>query len=326
MNTNRFNTLRPSSSLGEYPQPYLGLLPMEYYGLVKDVINVNTIEDTSRLLERIKLPDGVVIATAGSDGKLERHTQSKTELIVIQKSSSLQGDELLKNFFEKEQLAKLFDTGPSNQIDTKNLDESTPMSFAFNDSNTIFPDRTLNMLPIHPTDENSLDVFFQARERTLIEMSSDKRIKSRLKSQLREYKRAMRTGQYRNIPLFDTENSEQYYSEAWPAYTTGFKVPFLRTVQRKLDVLTTQLGNGKDWSIIARELPTSTLDRIDYLAKSNIIPLSSATKASEAYAWFLQEYHCIQETYKQSEAPMKLVYDPLLFETHKKSIESFSSL
>ena len=315
-----------NSSQEELFKPFLGLSPLEYYGLVKDVINVNTINDIARLLETIELPKGVVVATVGSDGKLERHAQSKTELIVLQKSSELQGAERIREFFEEVHFGELFDTGPDDQIDVKNLDAGIPLSYAFNDSDTIFPDRTLNMLPVYPTDPENMEVFLQAREMTLIEMSQDKRIKSRLKNQLREYRRAMRTGEYRNMPLFDTEKSEQYYSEAWPAYATGFKVPFLRPVQRKLDILTLNLEGKKDWSEVARELPTSTLDRIDYLSAHSIVPVHEATAANEAYAWFLQEYHCIQEAYKQSGETMTLEYDRSAFEAYQRSIENFLSL
>jgi len=301
------------------------LNPTEYYGLVTDAVNPNNLEAISRQLELIDLPDGVLVSVAGSDGKLEQHAQSKTELIVIQEESSLNGDVILQDFFGSEHYLELFDTGPCGVIDTKSLDQNVPLSYAFGDANTAYPDRTLNMFPLHPLTESGLDLYLRTRERTLEEMSRDKSIKGKLKDQLRSYKRSMKTGEFRHIPIFDYSRHVQYYSEMWPAYSTGFKTAFLRAVQRKLDLLTINLGSTKDWNEVAREMPTTTLGRLEYLAEANVITRNSAVLTAEAYAWFLQQYHYIQEVYKINQEPTELPFDPVLFERYSQSIEHFSN-
>lgn len=318
----------PSGTLGpcEDPFSFSKLDPAEYYGLVTDAINFNSLEDIARRLESIDLPQGVLLAVAGSDGKLERHTQSKTELIVIQENENLNGAAILQDFFGKERYRELFDTGPDDVIDTKNLDQDTPLSYAFGNPKELYPDRTLNALPIYPLSANGLDLYFRLRMRTLEEISESKRVKDKMKEQLASYRRSMNTGQYRRIPIFDTDQHVQYYSEMWPAYSMGFKTGFLRTVQRKLDLLTIELGKFKTWGEVAYEMPTTTLGRLDYLSKVGIISTEDMTTTSEAYAWFLQQYHHIQEKYKQNNEPTELSYDPKSFKTYRLSVERFSSL
>lgn len=317
-----------SSGLNTYEEipPFRRLNPAEYYGLVTDAINSNNLEDIARKLESIELPKGVLIAVAGSDGKLERHAQSKTELIVLQENRNLGGTAVLQNFFGKNHYRELFDTGPDDIIDTKSLDQETPLSCAFDNPQELYPDRTLNVLPVHPISDDCHDLYFRVRAKTLEEMSTNKRIKDKMKEQLAGYRRSMNTGEYRHIPIFNAEQHVQYYSELWPAYSTGFKTSFLRTVQRKLDLLTIVLGEKMDWNEVARQMPTTTVGRLEYLSHTGVIPPSIALATSEAYAWFLQQYHSIQEQYKQSGEPVELSYDPELFASYRQSINYFSSL
>jgi hypothetical protein len=58
----------------------------------------------------------------------------------------------------------------------------------------------------------------------------------------------------------------------------------------------------------------------------NIVSEEEAAKASGAYAWFLQQYHSIQEDYKQERGPITLAYDPDEFEKHSRAVEEFSKI
>jgi hypothetical protein len=319
------NSTHELNECGNTPS-FSELDPAEYYGLVTDAINYNSLADITRKLESIDLPKGVVIAAIGSDGKLERHTQSKTELIVLQESADLNGASILQDFFGKECYGELFDSGPDSMIDTKNLNENMPLAYAFNNPNELYPDRTLNMLPVSPISDDCLNLYFRARLRTLEEMSTNRHIKNKMKEQLASYRRSMNTGEYRRIPIFNTEQHVQHYSEMWPAYSTGFKTGFLRVVQRKLDLLTITLGNKKSWDEVAYTMPTTTIGRLMYLSDAGIISPEVSLATGDAYAWFLQQYHCIQEQYKQNGEPTELLYDPDLFEKYRESISYFSNL
>ena len=312
---------------GETPfLPFENLNPMEYYGLIVDGVNHSNIEDLTIRLEHIALPDGVVVAAVGSDGKLERYAQSKTELIIIEESESLQADIILKEHFKDEGYSTIFDVGPEDQIDVKVLDSPSPVSYAFNDAQSLYPDRILNAFPVFPVSNEGLDLYYKARQKVLVEMSENKKVRTELKDQLRSYKRSMQTGEFRRIPIFDRDNHVQYYSELWPAYSTGFKAAFLRAIQRKLDVFTVELGHTQSYEETARTMPTTTLGRLDYLAERGVIDEEIASSAGYAYAWFLQQYHRIQEDYKQKMQPTQLSFDAVDFDTHNQAACRFVQL
>lgn len=315
-----------SDSPEDFSYHFERLSPLEYYTLVKESINYNHIKDLECKLDGIELPPGVLITTVGSDGKLEQHMQSKTEMIVIQEEQDLNGDNLLRDFFGANNYREVFDTGDGGVIETKSFDSEVCFSYAFGDPSTVYPDRVLNAHPLYPITGEGLEVYFRSREKVLVEMSTEKRIKNQLKSQLRSYKRSMRTGEYRRVKTFDNDEGLQYYNEEWPEYTTGFKVPFLRSVQRKLDLFTINIGDIKSWNEVAREIPTNTLGRLDYLADLGVIPHHEALSVGEAYAWFLQQYHCVQERYKDSNREVAAPYDKRAFDTYRKDIERFANL
>lgn len=306
--------------------PFEDLNPLEYYGLVTGGINFNQLSDLSGLLEGLELPGRAVIAAVGSDGKLERHTQSRTELVVIQADSSLRCEEYLKEFFQPTRYGELFDVDDNGRIDTKSFNEAVQFSYARGDRNSIYPDRVLNSVPVYPTTEEALTLHTEARKKVLEEMSSDKRTRDEMKTQLRTYKRSMNTGEFRRVPTFDEAESLQYYSELWPDYAVGFKSSFLRAVQRKLDLLTLQLDGQKSWQDVARTMPTTTNGRLNYLAEAGIVAPDVTATTKEAYAWFLQRYHHIQEAYKQTGAPVALPFDPEAFAAYRQSIDRFVTL
>jgi hypothetical protein len=167
------------SSLEAPFSAFQDLSPTEYYGLVTDEINFNHLSDLYRL--------------------------SQTELVVIQESTELNGDAILRDFFGKDHYRELFDVGDEGAIDTKAFDTDGTFSYAYDDSDIIYPDRVLNSYPVYPLTESGLALYCRARERTLAEMSGSKLIRKEMKDQLRDYKRAMQTGIYRKARAFDTD-------------------------------------------------------------------------------------------------------------------------
>ncbi len=305
---------------------FTDLDPTEYYGLVTDEINFNHLNDLHRLLEGVDLPDGVLIATCGSDGKLEQHAQSQTELVVVQKHANLNGDAVLRSFFGKDRYRELFDVGDNDAIDMKSLDTEDTFSYAYDNPDIVYPDRVLNSYPVYPLTADALDLYYQARIRTLDEMSSSRPIRKEMKGQLRDYKHAMQTGVYRRARAFDTDRHVQYYSEIPEQYTLGFKTSFIRAVQRKLDLLTISLKDKKTREEVAKTMPTTTVGRLAYVAEAGIVPFDVAAPASEAYAWFLQQYHFVQENYKGNGVPTEMPYDPKAFAKYSQDIERLVTL
>jgi hypothetical protein len=69
-----------------------------------------------------------------------------------------------------------------------------------------------------------------------------------------------------------------------------------------------------------------TVGRIEYLSEAGFMPPDLASSTTEAYAWFLQQYHFAQENYKENGVPTEIPYDPETFATYSQDIERFVSL
>lgn len=231
----------------------------------------------------------------GSDGKGERHPQSKTEMIL------LLGRENPK--LEREIIQKVRDInneGFLGLMETKVVGGDEEMLSFFRRSRlSVYPDRVLNSCFL--AGDNQL--YFQARRQVLEEMTN-KRIKEEMKEQLRQYKKAIETGEYRGLKVFSEERREQYYFESSNPKETrfGFKISFLRAVQRKLDLQTAQLAESKkeELDALAQNLPTSTVERIGYFSRRGFLDPNFAPKLQRAYLWFLKNYHCAQESFSDN--------------------------
>src|SRR3989344_6835857 len=62
---------------------YTDLSPTEYVGMIQSS-NHDTQQDLRGVLKKLPLEKDQCLVVAGSDGKGERHSQSKTEFVVIQ--------------------------------------------------------------------------------------------------------------------------------------------------------------------------------------------------------------------------------------------------
>jgi hypothetical protein len=105
-------------SNGEF-QALLDLDPEEYYGCV------HTINENRRIIlgERFeKMPidpqtDAVIVT--GSDGKSERHTQSKTEMTLITTKDTDEGGQEIADWFRTKyarDISEQFDVSPTTRL------------------------------------------------------------------------------------------------------------------------------------------------------------------------------------------------------------------
>lgn len=301
--------------------------PTEYSGLVQ-VVCMNNMRIMQAMLTPIPFGRDNCVIISGSDGKLERHPQSKSDLVMVGRDKKDCPLKRVLDHIGEEEYQRLFDIGPVGQPETKALNQEDPISHAFNRRELVYPDRILNAQLII----GSRGLFQEMRYRVLREMVGDhpelKRIREELKSQLSSYKKGIETGKYRHVPVYDRQLGVQYYDEDPTCSRYGFKHTFLRAVQRKMDlVTTTALQRGYvdlDEAVVG--MPTNTCDRIEFFKQACVLPNGVADDAADAYSWFLREYHKAQEGYKVSGRPITASFDIEEFETHRGAVQGLLNL
>ena len=100
---------------------------------------------------------------------------------------------------------------------------------------------------------------------------------------------------------------------------------FLRAVQRKLDLLTTRalrenLATPDD---LAMTLPVTTVDRLEFFSRIGLISSELEDPLTDAYLWFLREYHRIQEIYKNTKRAVELPFNRHDFEHNSAVVSEF---
>ena len=299
----------------------------EYGGLL-ETIGVNWRNELKERLTDALFDDELLrgkqycFITPGSDGKKERHPQSKTELILLlrQKDPQLVGEvEQRMETIRREG----FVLGP---VETKIVGkEESSLSF-FNDlPQRVYPDRVLNSYLLMGDSR----LYLEARRQILEEMKGGK-VRKKMRNQLKQYRKAIETGEYRGLEVFSEEKGEQYYFENSDTKQIrfGFKIAFLRAVQRKLDLLTVGLieEGDKNINMLAKSLPANTTERIDYLVKRGLLDQGFASRLQIAYLWFLKNYHKAQETFSKNKHQRAVVpFDKNRFATEKEVIMEFVS-
>lgn len=303
------------------------LPPIEYYGAVL-VFNKQRLSQLGLSLAYFPLPTSSAIIAVGSDGKLERHPQSKTELVVVVPSNGDKGSRLSKNlsrYLHHIVKDSSFDFPFNGVLEYKVVGNpaSPPLSYFLGRESSVYPDRIMNSQLV-AGDEG---LFTKLRQQVLEEIGDEgplgKRIRRKMRQQLKDYKRAQWTGYYRQKMIFDLQENLQFYNEANDDMRTGFKMSHLRSVQRKLDILTAasvQRGLLPINPQTVRNLPTNTRDRLDYF--SELINFN-VNELAEAYLWFLQRYHQIQECYKNKRTAVSLEFDRGLFDRYNQVINQF---
>lgn len=336
---------RSNEHLGQlaFPNPYSTIHDREYGEMVYHE-NTDAINTLRVKLEGFKLPKDTCLILAGSDGKKERHIQSKMDLVFVRETNDGRdvGQELVdwyEKHYGKGSFLHDFDARVEGKPEVKYLnpdetnegDEEQPLiSHAHigqfvRATTSIFPDRALNTIYVSGNHE----IYTKAIIKVLDELKLPL-VRRVLMKQLKEYKKAIVSGEYRGQKLFEVDEASpigfEYYNEDPKSYSTGLKTPFLRAVQRKLDLLTSDLLLSKDNDFIFRfaaNLPSNTIERMKYLQENGgfVIP----DDVVDAYLWFLRTYHQAQEEYKIVKEKVTVKFDTQEFIQHKKAILRFVS-
>lgn len=206
-------------------------------------------------------------------------------------------------------------------------DDTETLSYAFNDQDLIYPDRVLHSRLLIGSEE----IYTQAILKILNEIIDKGRIYEHIRQQLKGYEKTLEKGIYRDGRVFSWEEGTQYYQENEDPklLRLGFKMGPIRAVQRGLDLITFKaLRNNEQLKerIISRYIEggfSNTMKRIEFLIEIGLIPKDLGDKLIEAYYWFLQQYHQIQENYKQTRRPVELTFDIALGAKYRHIIEKF---
>ncbi|HKZ35490.1 MAG TPA: hypothetical protein VJ242_02135 [Patescibacteria group bacterium] len=303
--------------------PYKDLSPIEYVGMMRTV-NENAVDHLRQIFQDLPLAKDQCVVTIGSDGKGERHGQSKTEFMVIQ-------NELHPPIVPmqiRRDLSKSLHRNVDSNIELKTLEDDRLLSLAFKNRKLVYPDRVLNAGFIIGNQE----IFHEARKRVLQEMTAagpeSRRLREYMERQLWRYKKSIKTGLSRDVETFSASEGWQYYNETPPHTGFGFKHGFLRATQRKFDILTARWIKQGVVTIdrLVEDLPTNTYEKFDYFSSMNLLSPNLARGASEAYAWFLQQYHQVQETYQETREPVVLDFSTRALHEHAHPLTRFLNL
>jgi hypothetical protein len=252
----------------------------------------------------------------GSDGKGERHTQSKTEIVFIQ-------DDQTDKYLDPRHLVEEFEkiTGMiffsnfftnSNKLPRIKKIGRDVLSWVDQNSNLVYPDRLFNSKLI--CGDNS--IFQKIRENIAIEMGLipglSGKIRREIRNQRNRHFETCQSGISRMETCFDQEY--QYYDEGKTIGKYGFKHGFIRLIQRNLDLRTQASLRDKIISINKiSNLPVNTVERIMFFSKDQ-------KSLCEAYLWFLQKYHQVQEEYKERKSLAVMSYDKYSFKENSEII------
>jgi hypothetical protein len=275
------------------------------------------------LTSEISLDKDAAIVLVGSDGKGERQFQSKSDLVFLGMSNF--DPDLAKYFYDCLRRQKLMDSIEEYKDLSKGiylLDGEIPLSYVTGNKSAVYPDYLLHSRMICGDDK----LHNQVRHEVVREMTGNnelgRRIREKMRDQLNLQRGAISQGIYREGVLFDDQF--QYYSETQP-FSYGFKFPFLRTIQRRLDFtlisIVNDIGIG---NFDVANYPTATVDRIKYFIEQGVMDLEQGMHIREAYLWFLQRYHEIQNNYLKAQEPTKLVYDKEKFKYYSELVKQFS--
>lgn len=285
-----------------------------------------------------------IIVAVGSDGKLERYTQSQTELVLIYHHDRPEIKIAVQDFFANfsDNLMLEDGLGLTNEMQTtpftyvekdglETIEGLHKFSYINGDKKAAFPDFLLNSTLLCGDSE----VFIKLKRAIYLETNTTKRIRSAMKSQTSEYRFVCRTGRLSNsdsAPVLFQITSDgvgiQYYDESVTCF--GFKIGPIRLVQRTLDRIFTKLAKDTEIlnDIIDSKLGSNTAERITYLARKQILNEDFAAELISAYFWFLKEYHKVQRKYMEQSGSRMVAttFDVVAFNHYMGIVDEFGQL
>ena len=301
---------------------FKALDPDEYAGLVQ-VVNGNNHRELSNRLARLGNHD-LCIMTVGSDGKQERHSQSRAELAIVH-TGALRFDPQLE-------IARALHEDVTNYnleaTEVRRLDEpELVLSYAFGNPNSVYPDRLLNSSFV----VGNRDIWLRTRRQVLSEMSGESSVSARIRRHLRKqvqlYRQALERGTYAGHTIFNQEDGVMFYDEDPLHYRVAIKMSHLRLVQRHLDRLVAHglVNNNLTIEQTSAELPAETTVRIAYLADAGLIKEGvDAGELIYGYEWCLQQYHLCQQRFKQRRTLSEVHFDKEVFASISELLYNFS--
>lgn len=269
--------------------------PMEYKEYLSDLNDSYLRETRQKLLpiENFLIQRDLCAIVVGSDGKKERHPQSKIEVMYVQsegKGDIITPSVIASTFIETtgKRYSDVFDVEINGSPVSARIGTDV-LSYVLGDQNRIYPDRILNSRFVL----GDQDIHKKAKRTVLEEMNMDilrRKIRKAMNEQSSRHLKSCITGISRGETCFDEHN--QFYDERNKPGKFGFKHAFVRLVQRKLDLRTQELMKEGQMTIEEMScLPTNTADKLMFFKSYN-------QDTPAAYLWFLQRYHELQEVYK----------------------------
>lgn len=299
---------------------------LEYMGLV-ECVNDSRMQQLREYFARF-LPEKmeeVAVVAVGSDGKGERHGQSRTELVIVTYAGENDMTEKVSQLISSapEDL-ELEMHGEKPYVYRFNTDEK--FSFVHGNNQALYPDFLLNSKTVVGNEVLHQAARLKVLHESVADDEDGKRIRKHIMSQRRTYRAACKTGVYGRKRMFDESKGEVYYFEK--EWILGFKITFLRLVQRHIDYLIVngiRTGLFKPEQVVA-EAGTSTIDKLGWLASVGMMEKEMADQVEEAYLWFLMMHHKSQEQYLISDErdEVAVEFDIETFTKHKETILTFS--
>ncbi len=268
------------------------------------------------LLEPFITPyDPYSLVVVGSDGRMERHSKTSTDIAVLaQNAADYPGWDLAEYLGDHgvhvdQRILSVYDLAKDKKLSlVKGLQPKA------------YPDFLLwsDLVAGNP------QIFFDTRVRIMNELK-DKNIYNDIKDRnRRQYARAATTGIHARLPIFNRENCEQYYYEAsGEVPQLGFKIPFLRLVQSWLDLETITYLRALDFhpeviSSFAQYVPSPVPDRVAFFGQQGWLH-PQWEDIHSAYGWFLREYHYAQERYCLN-GETTTTFDPVEFDYYSQTL------
>lgn len=319
------HALTEKSNIATNPEAYTTANLEEFWNYVQRLNRNRRTRLRTLLTEDVRLSDSQAIILVGSDGKGERQFQSKSDMVFLGVNGF---DQEIINYV----YAKLDNEGIGNTIETPTnisnaiclLNSQGPLSYVRGNLNSVYPDYLLHSRIIAGEENLHQTIRLKIIEEMIAENKLGNRIREKMKAQLNMQRKVMKSGIYREAVLFDKKS--QYYSEQTPQ-GFGFKIPFLRAVQRRLDfALIDFVDPAKIDMFDIENYPSATVDRIGYFVEKGVIPAKEGKEVREAYLWFLQRYHEIQNFYLHMQTPIKVDYDRDKFQHYSEIVRKFSFL
>jgi hypothetical protein len=273
-------------------------------------------------LEYKGLSNDVAIVLTGSDGRSENMDPRNLELIVLVDGDIANLAEEFTTFIKGLLAGFTLETAHNNLVQVTNIHSSELISAVSYEFDSLYPDFILSSAFITGNE----DVYKKAKQRVIQEMKLDV-VRQQSVQQLKGYIEAAETEHYKNVRIFDTTEGYQIYKEG-NGRSLGFKIPFLRALQRSLLLLIS--SNDSLLNLLLDSGPCNTANMLTLLHRNGFIDSSTYQALNEEYFWFLEQYHTARNYFgydlEGTSSRILLEFDIETFERYSIQIIEFAKL